>query len=69
MKPLSIFLLFVSGIICKAPDTVYLCNSGNAKKYHLNAKCRGLSNCQYKIIQSSLEKAKKDGKTLCGWEK
>lgn len=51
------------------PTPVYICNSENAKKYHLKAKCKGLSTCQYKIITISLEKVKKQGKTLCNWEK
>jgi len=69
MKTLSIILFFFTNITCTEPTSVYLCNSPGAKKYHLNANCRGLSNCSYKIIKVDIEKAKKDGKTLCGWEK
>lgn len=52
-----------------SPQTsVYLCDSSDGKKYHFRENCRGLSNCQHKIIKVSLEEAKKRGKTLCGWE-
>ncbi|MDX3914904.1 MAG: hypothetical protein QHC79_15285 [Pseudosphingobacterium sp.] len=54
--------------IANTSTTVYLCGSGKGKKYHLNANCRGLSNCNYKTVKTTLEKAKKEGKTLCGWE-
>lgn len=47
---------------------VYICNSKNAKKYHLKKNCRGLSACKADIKKLSLEKAKNIGKTLCGWE-
>ena len=69
MKTLSLLLFFFTNITCKENTTVYICNSGNAKKYHYTSSCRGLSNCTYKIIKVEIEKAKKDGKTLCGWEK
>lgn len=69
MKTLSLSILFLISFACKEPKTVYVCNSDGAKKYHLKSDCRGLSNCQYKIIETTLDKAKKDGKTLCGWEK
>jgi 5-bromo-4-chloroindolyl phosphate hydrolysis protein len=48
--------------------TVYICDSRNTKKYHYKSSCRGLSNCQYRTIKTTLEKAKSSGKTLCGWE-
>ncbi|MGF1922830.1 MAG: hypothetical protein ACQUHE_01525 [Bacteroidia bacterium] len=66
MKSLLLFI-FLNNIGC-ASTTVYLCDSPNAKKYHYKEKCRGLGNCSYKIITTTLEKAKKSGKTLCGWE-
>ncbi|RFZ93079.1 hypothetical protein D0C36_15855 [Mucilaginibacter conchicola] len=49
-------------------NTVYVCESPNAKRYHLNEHCRGLSNCTYRIIKVTPEQAKKGGKTLCRWE-
>lgn len=71
MKMLSLLIFFLSNITCKeeTPTTVYVCDSPNAKKYHYKADCRGLSNCNYKIVKTTLEKAKKDKKTQCGWEK
>ena len=49
--------------------SVYICDSEGAKKYHLNKNCRGLKNCNHKIIKVTIEEAKKKGKkTLCGWE-
>jgi len=50
-------------------ETVYVCGSGNGKRYHLKENCRGLNNCSAKTVKTTVEKAKKEGKTLCGWEK
>lgn len=69
MKILSLLIFFFINITCKENTTVYICNSSGAKKYHINSDCRGLSNCSYKIIKVDIEKAKKDGKILCKWEK
>ncbi|MFF5381870.1 hypothetical protein [Pedobacter suwonensis] len=70
MKTLSLLIfLFANMITCKETTTVYICNSPGAKKYHNSSNCRGLSNCTYKIVKVDIEQAKKDGKTLCGWEK
>ncbi|WP_316826438.1 hypothetical protein [Pedobacter miscanthi] len=70
MKTLSLLILFfLTNITCKESTTVYICNSPNAKRYHNSSSCKGLSNCTYKIVKIDIEKAKKDGKTLCGWEK
>jgi len=68
MKTFSLFILFLTNATCTTPTIVYLCDSPGAKKYHLSAKCRGLINCSYKISKMTLEKAKKDGKTICKWE-
>lgn len=78
MKFLLLFILFLSNATCqetkenkesKVTTTIYLCDSPNAKKYHLKADCRGLSNCSYRIIKTSLDQAKREHKKLCGWEK
>lgn len=52
-----------------APDSVYICDSPGAKKYHLRQNCKGLTHCQHRIIKISLEQAKRKGRTLCGYEK
>lgn len=58
-----------SSPIESAPEaSVYLYDSSGGKKYHYSNNCRGLSNCQHKIIKVTVEEAKKRGKTLCGWE-
>jgi 5-bromo-4-chloroindolyl phosphate hydrolysis protein len=67
MKSLS-FLLILINFSYQSTTNVYICNSGKTDKYHLKQNCRGLSNCQYKIVKTTLEKAKKDKKTLCKWE-
>lgn len=69
MKTLLLFLFLLSNTKCEEPTDVYICNNGKTKKYHLSANCRALRNCSYKTLKTTLEKAKKEGKTLCGWEK
>ncbi len=64
-----LFLIVFFTILNCAPTTVYLCDSPGAKKYHYKSTCRGLSNCSFKTITTTLEKAKKSGKTECKWEK
>jgi len=63
---LMLFLMFVGG---KGTDTTaYICDSPNAKKYHLNTTCRGLNNCTYRIKKTTVAVAKRSGKTICRWE-
>ncbi|MDY0905066.1 hypothetical protein [Pedobacter sp. CFBP9032] len=69
MKILFLSFFFLATATCKESTTVYLCNSGGGKKYHLITSCRGLSNCSHKLISISLDKARDQGKTLCKWEK
>ena len=69
MKTLSLLIFFVINITCKENTTVYICNSPGAKKYHYNSNCRGLGNCTYRVVSIEIEKAKKDEKKLCGWER
>lgn len=67
----SIGILSWEGTVAKEQSQnseVYLCDSSGGKKYHFTKSCRGLSNCEHKIIKVSLKKAKGMGKTLCGWE-
>ncbi|MGV4413826.1 DUF6804 family protein [Chryseobacterium sp. T1] len=67
----AIGLLSGKGTIIKTESQnsdVYLCDSSGGKKYHYTSRCRGLSNCQHKIVKVAIKKAKGMGKTLCGWE-
>jgi hypothetical protein len=68
MKSLIFLLLFLTSIGC-APSTVYICDSPNSIRYHLDKNCRGLKNCSHRIISVSLEKAKALHLTLCKWER
>ena len=61
-------LILAANFTCTAPTIVYVCNSEGGKKFHYSSTCRGLKTCQHKIVQTTLEKAKKDGKTVCKWE-
>lgn len=65
---LLLTFLSLNSVTCTDSTTVYICDSGSAKKYHYTSSCRGLSNCQYKISKITLETAKSQGKTLCRWE-
>lgn len=69
MKALILLILFTTNIIGKDSTTVYICDSTKAKKYHKSSHCRGLNNCQSKILKITLQVAKIKGRTLCGWEK
>ncbi|RFM26556.1 hypothetical protein [Deminuibacter soli] len=69
MKTLLFVLLLLSNIKCgNTTTTVYVCDSTGAIRYHYKANCRGLSNCQHRIVQTTLESAQKSNKTLCKWE-
>ncbi|WP_131539791.1 hypothetical protein [Pedobacter nototheniae] len=68
MKPISILLFLFIYPIFKETTDVYICNNGKTQKYHYNSNCKGLKTCGYKIVKITLEKAKKDGMTLCKWE-
>lgn len=66
---LLLSFLFLNHIADTKPTaTVYLCASKTGKKYHYSPNCRGLRNCQYKIMKTTLAIAKSKGKTLCRWE-
>lgn len=68
MKTLYLLVLFSARLTCQETKVVYICDSGKTKKYHYSPKCRGLSNCQYRPQKITLEKAEKEGRTLCKWE-
>jgi hypothetical protein len=69
MKALILLILFTANLICKDNTSVYICDSTGAKKYHISSRCRGLNNCQSKILKTTLQVAKNKKRTLCGWEK
>lgn len=69
MKTLLLLIIFFTQTNFSQPNAVYVCSSGTSKKYHYKQDCRGLKNCQYKLLKISLDKAVKEGKTLCKWEK
>lgn len=65
-----VLIFFLFGVAaCAGPKTVYICNSKNARKYHYTAECRGLSDCQYRIVKTTLKSAVGSNKTLCDWER
>jgi len=68
MKPVLLLLLLLTNPGC-ADQTVYVCDSRNALRYHLKDNCRGLRNCTYRVLKITLDEAKREGKTLCKWEK
>jgi len=68
MKSLLLAVLLIS-TSRPATTTVYVCDSSRAHRYHLTKNCRGLNNCKHRIIEMSIEKAKAENRTLCGWEK
>ncbi|MBB5635044.1 5-bromo-4-chloroindolyl phosphate hydrolysis protein [Pedobacter cryoconitis] len=67
MKTLLLFIIINTNF--SATKTVYICNSGISKKYHYKQDCRGLKNCQFKLLKINLDKAKREGRTLCKWER
>lgn len=65
---LLLAFFFLNNLVCTDPNTVYICDGGKGKKYHYTADCRGLNNCRHKVVKTTLDTAKSQGKTLCGWE-
>lgn len=49
--------------------TAYICTSKVAKRYHLNAKCHGLSNCKSEVGTTTIAEAKKLNRNLCEFER
>lgn len=64
-----IFLTTGGTYLYRQSSTVYICNGGTGKRYHLNSMCPSLKNCGNNAVSTTLSEAKKNGKTLCGWEK
>ncbi|MEI7508081.1 MAG: hypothetical protein WCJ62_01290 [Flavobacterium sp.] len=69
MKKLFLLLiLFTLVSFNKFATTVYVCDGGNAKKYHYSETCRGLNACKHKLITMTESNAQNNGLRLCSWE-
>jgi len=69
MKTILIVTLLFNGLKCTDSTIVFICDSPAARRYHLRADCRGLTDCNRRIIKTTLEEAKANHRTLCNWEK
>jgi hypothetical protein len=69
MKTLLLLLLLTGKSYSTDSTSVYICDSPGARKYHLRQNCKGLLNCQHRVIKITLEQAKRKGRTLCALEK
>lgn len=49
----------------KTDDTVYVCISPTAKKYHFKKSCPGLQRCSHEIKPMTKAEATKSGYTVC----
>ena len=68
MKTLFVLITLLVCMQTKPKDTVYICDSPYGKKYHLKNDCRGLSRCTHRIIEITIEEAKKRKFELCKFE-
>jgi 5-bromo-4-chloroindolyl phosphate hydrolysis protein len=68
MKTLFLLITLLAHIKTAPKASVYICDSPTAKKYHLKNDCRGLSRCTHRIIEITLEEAKKRKFELCKFE-
>ena len=46
-------------------DTVYICGSEGAKRFHASDTCGGVSSCGEKIVPTTRHEAEKGGRTYC----
>ncbi|MCD2424825.1 hypothetical protein LQ567_18730 [Niabella pedocola] len=67
MKSILLAVFILNSNSC-TPTTVYICDSNTATWYHYNEHCRGLKNCNYRIIATTLDSAENSNRTLCRWE-
>ena len=49
----------------KSADTVYVCVSPTAKKFHYSKACPGLQKCTHEIKETTKVAAEKSGYTVC----
>lgn len=69
MRSLLFALLLLCGTAGCDTTTVYVCDSPHATRYHYNEHCRGLSNCDFRIVKTTLDSARAKHLTLCKWER
>tara|TARA_R110000787_G_scaffold211623_1_gene321400 strand:+ start:383 stop:664 length:282 start_codon:yes stop_codon:yes gene_type:complete len=50
------------------PDSVFICDSSSATKFHLKPDCKGLTNCKHPIIKVDYIYII-NHRELCGYEK
>lgn len=48
-----------------ATDSVYICNSTTAKRYHSTKNCNGLRNCTHEVNAITKQEAESKGRTPC----
>lgn len=53
--------------LLSSKETVYICNSTSATKYHSKEDCRGLNNCKTEIKSMDVKEAIQLGREECGW--
>lgn len=69
MKTFLFACYFLGVTRCIDTPKVYICNSKSSTKYHLKSDCRGLSDCSYRIIETTLNSVVNSNRTICKWEK
>lgn len=70
MKTLLIAVVAYSfSFIPVSGDSVYICVSTSAKKYHFSKSCHGLQRCTHTIKETTKADAVKLGYTVCLIEK
>jgi len=65
---LLIVRIFFNTAFTSGPADVYICDNKTTDKYHYSSTCRGLSNCQFKVVKTTIQKVKGKKMTLCAWE-
>ena len=69
MKKLLILVAILSfGFQSDNSNSVYICVSKSASKYHLDRDCGALKNCTHQIKSVSKSEAIELGYSLCGHE-
>jgi len=66
-----LLIVLIGGVYLSiaSSGSAYVCEQGTGTKYHLNPKCPSLKNCKNGVVETTIEEAKKNGKSLCGFEK